>query len=150
MGVYRSTKCPHCGRTLENYTRATEEKIGPPVVSCNACKGLIDTGMKYWKEFTIGEKAWFWIEWFFGVMLSSFAYSIMGAVILAVLVWDNWLGNQCTTMLFISVFAIFFALFLLLYIKKQRKLMEINEGQINGYTSISSHTTIVNEENKKI
>ena len=61
MGIYKTTKCPHCQYTLEHMKSTGindwEDLIGPPTEKCPNCQQEYKTGRSYWKIMTDGQKA---------------------------------------------------------------------------------------------
>lgn len=65
--VYRTTKCPYCGFTLEYRRTSNELEFAPKYLPCPNCKNKFATNKKMWYEMNDNEKSkkdFKYLSWF--------------------------------------------------------------------------------------
>jgi len=56
MGIYKTTKCGHCGIKWEFLKPSLDEKLGPPFIKCQSCNTLNKTKSKLYRDLSLKEQ----------------------------------------------------------------------------------------------
>jgi len=63
MAIYESVKCPNCDNRLKFMKQKTSHgAFGTPLIKCQFCSKLINTGKKLWRDLSFGDKFLFYLS----------------------------------------------------------------------------------------